>query len=151
MIRKTTALCLSLGLVLTLAACGGSRLNPFNWFGKSEPVEKVEIEEKQTDQRERVANVLNMNVEPVASGVIVRAVGLTPNQGWWEAELVPQPLTADGILVLDFRISPPWDQTRVSTQRSREVTVALHLSNIKLANVRQIIVQGANDARSAGR
>jgi len=150
MIRKATAVC----LLLTLAACGGirdSRLNPFNWFGSSEPAEKVVIEETPQDHRERVATVLDMKVEQVSSGAIVRARGLTPTQGWWEASLVPQPVTADGVLVLDFRISPPFETKPVSTPRSREVTVALHLSNIKLANVRQIVVQGANDARSAGR
>ncbi len=150
MIRKASVLC----LLLSLAACGGirdSRLNPFNWFGRSEPVEKVVIDEKPEDHRQRVETVLSMAVEPVSSGVIVRATGRSPAQGYWEAELVPQPLTAEGVLVLDFRISPPRDTTNVSTPRSREVTVALHLSNIKLANVRQIIVQGANDARSAGR
>ena len=150
MIRKASVLC----LLLSLAACGGirdSRLNPFNWFGRSEPVEKVVIDEKPEDHRQRVETVLSMAVEPVSSGVIVRATGRSPAQGYWEAELVPQPLTAEGVLGLDFRISPPRDTTNVSTPRSREVTVALHLSNIKLANVRQIIVQGANDARSAGR
>lgn len=150
MIRKASVLC----LLLSLAACGGirdSRLNPFNWFGRSEPVEKVVIDEKPEDHRQRVETVLSMAVEPVSSGVIVRATGRSPAQGYWEAELVPQPLTAEGVLVLDFRISPPRETTNVSTPRSREVTVALHLSNIKLANVRQIIVQGANDARSAGR
>ncbi len=150
MIRKASVLC----LLLSLAACGGirdSRLNPFNWFGRSEPVEKVVIDEKPEDHRQRVETVLSMAVEPVSSGVIVRATGRSPAQGYWEAELVPQPLTAEGVLVLDFRISPPRETSNVSTPRSREVTVALHLSNIKLANVRQIIVQGANDARSAGR
>lgn len=150
MIRKASVLC----LLLSLAACGGirdSRLNPFNWFGRSEPVEKVVIDEKPEDHRQRVETVLSMAVEPVSSGVIVRATGRSPAQGYWEAELVPQPLTAEGVLVLDFRISPPRETTNVSTPRSREVTVALHLSNIKLADVRQIIVQGANDARSAGR
>ncbi|WP_112309223.1 hypothetical protein [Pseudogemmobacter bohemicus] len=150
MIRKATAVC----LLLTLAACGGlrdSRLNPFNWFGRSEPAEKVVIDEKPQDRRERVQTVLDMKVEQVSSGAIVRATGLTPTQGWWEAELVAQPVTQDGVLVLDFRISPPFEDKAVNTQRSREVTVALHLSNIKLANVRSIVVQGANDARSAGR
>ncbi|MCL4065006.1 hypothetical protein M3484_00240 [Pseudomonas sp. GX19020] len=150
MIRKATAVC----LLLTLAACGGmrdSRLNPFNWFGTSEPAEKVVIKETPQDSRERVQTVLDMKIEQVSSGAIVRATGLTPTQGWWEASLVPQPVTPEGVLVLDFRISPPFETQPVNTQRSREVTVALHLSKIRLANVRKIVVQGANDARSAGR
>ncbi len=154
MIRKATARCLISGLLLSLAACGGirdSRFNPVNWFGKSEPAEIVRIDEKPQDKRQRVESVLSMAIEPVSSGVIVRAVGRSPDQGWWEAALVAQPLAADGTLVLDFRISPPFDQGNIGTPRSREVTVALHLSNVKLANVRRIVVQGANDARSVSR
>ncbi|VDC30784.1 hypothetical protein [Pseudogemmobacter humi] len=150
MIRPVAVLCLA----FSLAACGAvrdSRLNPFNWFGRSEPVQQAELPEMPQDGRQRVESVLSLTVEPIRSGAIVRATGRTPSQGWWKAELVEQPVTADGVLVLDFRIEPPPEQTAVSTPRSREVTVALHLSQVKLAGVRQIVVQGANDARAAGR
>jgi len=141
-------------LVLALAGCGGfrdSRLNPFNWFGRSQPAEKVALPDAPADPRALVAEVLTMTVEPIPTGAIVRATGRTPTQGWWDAELVAQPVTEDGVLVLDFRIFPPVDPTDVNTPRSREVTAAISLSNIKLEEVRQIIVQGAANARAAGR
>lgn len=141
-------------LVLALAGCGGmrdSKLNPFNWFGRSQPAEKVALPEKPADGRALVEDVLSMAVEPVPTGAIVRATGRTPTQGWWNAELVPLPVTEEGVLVIEFRLFPPVEDTDVNTPRSREVTAAVSLSNIKLENVRQIVVQGATNARVARR
>jgi hypothetical protein len=141
-------------LVLALSGCGGmrdSKLNPFNWFRRSEPAEKVALPEAPRDRRALVADVLTMAVEPIPTGAIVRATGRTPTQGWWNAELVALPLTDDGVLVIEFRLFPPVEATDVNTPRSREVTAALSLSNIKLENVREIVVQGANNARVARR
>ena len=91
------------------------------------------------------------NVEDIPGGAIVRATGLTPTQGWWQAELVPLPVDEKGRLVLEFRIFPPIDDTAVNTPQSREVTVALYLSNIKLAALTEIVVQGQTNARAARR
>jgi hypothetical protein len=149
--RRTTA---ALTLALILAGCGGlrdSKLNPFNWFGKSEETEKLALPERPADARALVETVLTLNVEDIPGGAIVRATGLTPTQGWWQAELVPLPVEEDGRLVLEFRIFPPIDDTAVNTPQSREVTVALYLSNIKLAALTEIVVQGQTNARAARR
>ncbi len=149
--RRTTA---ALTLALILAGCGGlrdSKLNPFNWFGKSEETEKLALPERPADARALVETVLTLQVEDIPGGAIVRATGLTPTQGWWQAELVPLPVEAEGRLVLEFRIFPPIDDTAVSTPQSREVTVALYLSNIKLAALTEIVVQGQTNARAARR
>ncbi|MBP9181853.1 MAG: hypothetical protein KBF78_01875 [Fuscovulum sp.] len=149
--RRTTAV---LTLALILAGCGGlrdSKLNPFNWFGKSEETEKLALPERPADARALVETVLTLQVEDIPGGAIVRATGLTPTQGWWQAELVPLPVEAEGRLVLEFRIFPPIDDTAVSTPQSREVTVALYLSNIKLAALTEIVVQGQTNARAARR
>lgn len=143
-----------LGLGLTLAGCGGlreSRLNPFNWFRRSEPRETIVLPGEQTDPRGLVETVLSMDVEPIPGGAIVRARGLTPTQGWWNAELVGRDVDENGVLVYEFRLLPPVGQTDVNTQRSREIDVAIYISDIKLANVREIVVQGATNARSARR
>jgi len=143
-----------LGLGLTLAGCGGlreSRLNPFNWFRRSEPRETIVLPGEQTDPRGLVETVLSMNVEPIPGGAVVRARGLTPTQGWWNAELVGRDVDENGVLVYEFRLLPPTRQTDVNTQRSREIDVAIYISDIKLANVREIVVQGATNARSARR
>jgi hypothetical protein len=143
-----------LSLCLLLIGCGGlrdSRLNPFNWFGQSEPRETIVLAADAPDGRPLVEAVLTMAVEPIPGGAIIRATGQTSTQGWWQAELVPQPVTEGGVLVFEFRLLPPITRTDVNTPRSREVTVAHYMSDIKLENVREIVVQGASNARSARR
>lgn len=149
------------GLVLALAllaACGTSsaRLNPFTWFGKSE--ERVVLYPeggfgRPIEDRPLVDQVLSLAVEPVSDGAVVRATGLPPVQGYWDADLVsPTDLVpVDGVLTLEFRLRPPYGATRVSTPQSREVTVALYLSRQKLAPVREIVVVGARNQRAARR
>jgi hypothetical protein len=149
-----TRLTTMLALTLILASCGGfrdSRLNPFNWFGRSEEAEKVALPAVPEDPRGLVATVLTLKVEETAGGAIVRATGLPPTQGFWDAELVAQPVDENGRLVLEFRIFPPIERKPVSTQQSREVVVAIFLSNIKLGQVTEIIVQGETNARSTRR
>lgn len=143
-----------LGLGLALAGCGGlrqSKLNPFNWFKKSQPRETIVLPDEQADARPLVDTVLTMAVEPIPGGAVVRARGVTPTQGWWDAELVARDVDEKGVLVYEFRLVPPTGQTDVNTQRSREIDVAIYISDVKLAAVREIVVQGARNARSVRR
>lgn len=145
-------LTLALAALLVLSACGAirdSRLNPFNWFGRSEPAERVVLGEKPADPRVLVADVVSMSVERYSSGAIVRAKGITPTQGWWEAELVEVENDDPAHLVLEFRLFPPLAGSDVNTPRSREVVVAFALSPQKLRDITRITVQGANNARSS--
>ena len=147
----------ALMVVLMLGACGAireSRFNPFNWFGRSERTQPVVPPEAQVvagDNREQVASVTGLVIEQVSGGAIVRATGLTPRQGYWQAELVPRPLDEKGGQVFDFLVFPPPGQTGVSTPQSREITVAYFLSNFKLQGIGAITVQGKDGARSARR
>jgi len=141
-------------MAAALAGCGGirnSRLNPFNWFGKSEPRETIVLPGERQDPRPLVDAVLSMNVEPMPGGAIVRARGQTPSQGWWKAELVPLPIDPNGVLVYEFRLLPPITPTDVNTPQSRQVDVAIYISDIRLERVREIVVQGASNARAARR
>lgn len=143
-----------LGLGLALAGCGGlrqSKLNPFNWFKKSQPRETIVLPDEQADARPLVDTVLTMAVEPIPGGAVVRARGVTPTQGWWDAELVARDVDEKGVLIYEFRLVPPTGQTDVNTQQSREIDVAIYISDVKLAAVREIVVQGAKNARSARR
>jgi hypothetical protein len=151
---KTAVMALVLASMV-LTACGqvrNSRLNPFNWFGRSEPVQTtaVVLPGEIKDLRPLVQQVTEMVVEPIPEGAIIRAKGLPPTQGWWNAELVERSFE-DGVLTFDFRIIGPRSPQPAVTPRSREVVVATSLSNIRLATVRQIVVQGETNARSSRR
>ena len=86
-------------------------------------------------------------------GAIVRATGLPPTQGWWDASLVAENsgLPVDGVLTYRFVVDQPREATRVSTQQSREVTAAAYLSDIKLEGISQIVVLGAENSQSSRR
>lgn len=148
-----TPLVAALCATMALGACSAisnSRLNPFNWFGSSEETVVVSPYETPADKRLLVAQVTEMKLEQMPGGVIIRATGLPPTQGFWDAELVARPVE-DGKIIYDFRVFPPLTAQAASTTQSREVTVAAFLSNIKLAGIRQITVQGASNARTSRR
>ena len=114
---------LVLGLAVTLAGCGGlrqSKLNPFNWFRKSEPRETIVLPEAKEDGRILAEVVMSLAVEPIPGGAIVRARGQMPVQGYWAAELVPLPLTEGGTQVYEFRVFPPKTKTDVNSPQSRQ-------------------------------
>lgn len=144
--------------LLLLTACAkvrDSRLNPFNWFQKS-AVTTLEPKggySTAADTRPLVDQVLSLVVEPVAGGAIVRATGLPPTQGWWSADLVAdaEGKPVDGVLTFRFVLAPPPNPAPVSTQQSREITAGVYLSTIDLAEVREITVVGARNARSTRR
>ena len=142
------------GLTLALAGCAkvrDSKLNPFNWFKRSEVRVAVDVPADPADTRPLVETVLDLKVEPIPGGAIVRARGLPPTQGWWDAELVLKPVEEQGILVYEFRLSPPDRATDANVPRSREIDVAIYVSDYKLEFVNEIVVQGAGNARSAHR
>ncbi|MCC6863508.1 MAG: hypothetical protein IT544_01695 [Rhodobacteraceae bacterium] len=139
-------------LALSLAGCTSmsqSQFNPFNWFGESKPSESITVTAAAVETRDLAQQVTEMEVLPYSAGAIIRATGLMPTQGWWDAELVMRPLDKNGVLVYDFRVFPPLTDTRVGAPQTREVTVAVSISPQKLEGVREIVVQGANNARSS--
>lgn len=149
------SLTLALTAVMIITSCGAireSRFNPLNWFGRSQEARVEEFGAGAIDERRPlVAQVLSMSIEQTPYGALVRATGLSPMQGYYDAELVARPLDENGVLVYDFRLMPPPDAKPVGTQRTREVTAAAHLSGIKLASIREVVVQGAQNARSSRR
>jgi hypothetical protein len=147
-------------LALVLAGCGRlaeSRINPFNWFGRSQAstvvVDEPTVPGRPDDPRILVAQVTNMEVARHAGGAIVRATGLPPTQGWWDAALVAENggVPVDGVLTYRFVVDQPREATRVSTPQSREVTAAAYLSDIKLQGISQIVVLGAENSQSSRR
>lgn len=90
-------------------------------------------------------------VEPTPGGAIIRATGLPPQQGHWDGALVPVAQPDPSVLAYEFRASPPPAPTRVSTERSRYVDVAVFVDNNALAGIREIRVAAAENARAARR
>lgn len=146
---------------IALGGCGRVRnswVNPFNWFGggatevaQVAPAETDAGTPVPTDARALIQQVTDVQFDRYQGGVIVRATGLPPSQGWWQAELVARPLDEDGVLVYDFRVFPPAGVTQANTPRSREITAAASVSNYKLESIRRIVVQGESNAMGGNR
>ena len=144
----------TLSVLLLLAACGSGQrtwYNPFGWFGGSQETESL-VQDVGTpqDPRPLVDKVLSLSVEPFDGGAIIRATGLPQTQGFWAAELIAEPVV-DGRAGFRFVVVPPMEPMRVSTQPSREITVATTLTNRELEGISEIIVTGARNARSSRR
>ena len=127
--------------ILGLAGCG-TRLNPFTWFGRSREVETVEPAEVRLDPRPLVPQVTRLVVDARSPGAIVRATGMPPRQGWYDARLVRVPGTEPGVLAYQLHAWPPSYRTLVSTPQSRQVAVATFVNEDTLAGVREIRVSG---------
>ena len=141
------ALALMLAMAAALPGCG--------WF--EDPPKTLEpkggYRKPQEEQRVLVQQVTNVTVEQTLSGAIVRATGLPPTQGWYDAALLPanDGQAEDGVLTYRFVVNQPLELRRTSTPQSREVTAAVYLSDIRLQDVRKIVVQGAANSRATSR
>ncbi len=144
-----------MALALTGCGIGDSGLNPFRWLSQEEPVERLsEVDiAPLIEDRPLVQSVDALVSERLPGGIIIRATGLPPSQGWFDAQLVREGAAAagTGVIVYSFRARPPEEQTRVSTQQSRELVAGAYLSDIELAGITSIRVLSASNARTVGR
>ncbi len=159
---------LMLPLLVLLTACGAgermkeSRLNPFNWFGTSRE-EKVVVEqpgpereltyaERTGDVRPLVEEVLELHVEQVPGGALVRARGRTLMQGYWQPALrVSREDSDNDTLGFRFIAMPPPEDLPEGTPESREILVAQFLSFEVIEGVRDIVVIARTNRRSVRR
>ncbi len=170
-------LCAILLSGLMVSACGfrESRINPFNWFGKSE---ETVITERDTGpvnpllpdtgrrngmfsrpdavyQGALIGQVSDLAIERTDDGAIIRVTGLADRQGPHDVRLVPK--TADGkpdekgVLAYEFRVVYPRYSTPVGPERARRVTAAVSLGNRALSKVRVVRVEAAQNARESRR
>jgi hypothetical protein len=144
---------ISLVLLATVAGCNrvaNSQLNPFNWFGQTteERVRVAQADPVEADARPLIAEVARLTIERTPGGAILRATGMPPRLGYFDAELVPlnRERPVDGVLEYQFRASAPAEATAAGTPRAREINVARFVSNQTLAEVRSIRVSGAANA-----
>lgn len=145
----------ALALVMFVSACGAvreSRLNPFNWFKRSETVAVAEVTPGAVqDPRPLAEQITALKVEPASGGAILRVTALPPTQGWWDAELVKRSPDENGARIYDFRMSPPKGQAGVNTPRSREITAAVFLTTRQLQEITSITVQAATNGMTSRR
>lgn len=157
-----------------LGACGvvrDSALNPTNWFGRSA---SVPVEEASTNPLipagqgglfagRRAPNelyigtpfdeIVDLTVERIPGGAIVRATGLAARQGTYSVQLTPEnedELPVNGVLTYRLEGVAPTN-TAVGTPPTREVTAARKLTSQELRGVRSIRVEGLRNARVARR
>lgn len=143
--------------LVVLTGCGSVSLNPMRWFSSGSE-ERVVIHPnggfaEDVDFRNLVEQVTFVSAEPSFGGLLIRATGLPPRQGYWDGELVSRSnfVPKDGVLELQFRIREPLDQTDVSVPRAREVEVGLYVNRFKLAGVREIRIVSQSNSRSIRR
>lgn len=141
---------------VAVTGCGrirDSKLNPFNWFGGSKEETVQVVDGVPQDPRPLVQEVTGLEVARQPGGAIVTATGLPPTQGWYDAELLAanDRQAEDGVLTYRFVVNQPLELRRSSTPQSRELTAAVFISDIRLQDVRKIVVQGASNSRSTSR
>jgi hypothetical protein len=146
-----SALILLLCLVTACSAVRTSRLNPLNWFGPARAAPVADLVIDAEDPRALVSQVTALSVEPTTGGAIVRATGLPPTQGYWQAELVEVETDDPTTLTFDFRIFPPLTPNRAGPPQSREVVVAIAVTSVALSGISRITVQGEANALTSGR
>ena len=146
-LRRLTLPALLTSLAFGLSACGGaSNLNPFALIPEGGFLEDQ-------DYRGLVAQEVELQILRSTGGAIVRAKGLPPRLGYWDAELVPENFERpeNGVLTYMFRITEPPYHTLQGRPKQREILVGRFVSDTKLAGVRTIRVVGASNSRSASR
>ena len=159
---------LAISMVMTLAACAGgsstgsassmANLNPFNWFGgRGAPSRDaagtpslapargyVQI----VDTRPLIDQITALAAEKTASGVILRATGLAPSEGYHSADLVAVASANSGELVFEFRARPPANVARIGPTRLRELVAGVHLTRAQLIGIRIVRVVAGRNSRS---
>ena len=158
------------GLVLMLvtgcATIKESRINPLNWFGKSEPVTVLNDGTAVTvlpslaprkgypnfvDTRPLAPVISDVTVVRSASGAIITATATLPTLGYFDAELVRVATDRADVAAYEFRLRPPTSNAPTGTAAQRQITAAKSLSNEEIAGIRTIVVEGAAGARQIRR
>jgi hypothetical protein len=158
---------------LGLGACGiirDSALNPTNWFGRSTsetlatqdatPVNPLIPQTNGLFARRGVEEaiytgqpfdeIVDLTVERVSGGAIIRATGLAARQGIYSVQLTPadaEGLPVNGVLTFRLEGVEPDHRTAVGGPATREVTAARRITDQELRGVSTIRVEGLRNAR----
>jgi len=167
MFKPISVLVLSALVLTSCSAVRDSRMNPFNWFGRSEsvpvatetavnpliPKRSASIFRQERDDSYRGTNigeVTGLVIERRPGGAIIRATGVADAQGAFDLRLVKVDEESDGTtLTYAMRgLQPSGAQGAVA---SRTHTVAVWVTDNDLLGVRTIQVRGDRNIRSTRR
>ena len=164
-------LAITLASALVLAGCGwkDSRINPTNWFGRSQTAE-VEVsantnplipEESNArgifdspepeDTSVLVSQLSDLRIERTAAGAIIFATAVASRQGAYDLELRRVEEAEDGVLAYDFRVVYPEVATATGSDYSRTLHAARTVSHQDLEGIRVVRVNAAENARESRR
>lgn len=162
---------------VSLGACGivrDSALNPSNWFGRSTS-EVIEVADDKpvnsliprksglfANRNKDVADyngkpfdeIIDLTIEHIPGGAIIRATGRADRQGIYSVRLVPADEAeppVNGVLTFRLEGVKPNANTAIGTTASREVTAARKLTDQDLRGVRTIRVEGVRNVQVARR
>lgn len=145
-----------LGVAVSLSGCsevGGSKLNPFNWFGGNDPqVSDIEPRggyEDNQDLRPAVGTIKSVSTDRTAYGVIVHVVAQMPTQNYFALDLVETASNDPRELVFELRGWKPTTPGIVGTELQRQVDVATFISDQNAAPIRTIRIKGATNSLTA--
>ncbi|WP_417525750.1 hypothetical protein [Marinovum sp.] len=161
----------SLVVTTSLAGCATvreSRVNPFNWFGRSQSVEvspgESEVNTLIPERRaffgkrdappyagELVEQVTELHVRRVGGGALIEVSGVLTSIEGFDVRLIPVEDGDAGTLSYEFRAVQPQYGTGVGNAHARAVTAAVKLTDQELAGVQTIRVLARNNIRSAQR
>lgn len=169
--KPATLLILATVLLSGCATISESRLNPFNWFGSSQPdpaaMNPAEAEVNPLIPRRAVsvfrdntpevfagrpiAEITELLVERRPGGAIIRATGVASRVGPFDVRLIADEEAGDAeTLVLDLKALQQAGP-RETGPRARQVTAARWITDQDLRGIRTITVRGAENARSVRR
>lgn len=157
-------------VTMTVTACGTvreSRLNPFNWFGRSTSV-AVEPSESEVNpliprrnmilsapersyQGTPVETVTELFIRRVPGGAIIEVTGVMRSAGSFDVRLTRVDSAQPDRLVYSMRALQPRTTAGVGSDHSRTVTAALTLTDQELAGIRAIEVRAQRNVRTTRR
>ena len=165
-------------LTVTLAACGESRLNPSNWFGRSREAPAERAAEPQNTNalipRERrgffnsrhareeanayrgrpVDTISNIVIERVPGGAIIRATGVSRFQNVYDVRLTSvsdDDTPVDGVLQFRLEAVIPDKPIRGGSERVRTLSAGRALTDQQLEGVTTVRVAGVQNAQISSR
>ena len=149
------AICLTL-----LGACGRSAAPATDADPNANPLIPVDPDQgvfssgPPEDPAVRIDSIDSLTVERTITGAIVLAQGTASRQGAFNAELRNPggaPRVKNGVLILEFVVTYPAEETAVGGEVSRRVNAAASLTTQTLQQIRAIRVIGLGNSREVRR